>query len=96
MTEIKADGDIIIDGCLFDFKTRKRQNIAEDLKQLIVYETLNEINKGDILVKGVNISSLGSFNPRFTDVFTVDINEINMEYLTKLKEYIKNKKWSKK
>lgn len=99
LTNIKADGDIIIDNCLFDLKSRKRLDIKSDIEQLIIYSTLNKVNSDYIdrfglnSIKTFNIDKIASYNPRFEGVFSVDIKDINQEGKELLMEYISEKKW---
>lgn len=93
LTSVKADGDIIIDNCLFDLKTRKRLDIKSDIEQLIIYNTLNKINETGIHTNKIPIEKIASYNPRFKGVFLVNINQINQDGESMLTEYILNRKW---
>lgn len=99
LTNIKADGDIIIDNCLFDLKTRKKLDIKSDVEQLIMYNTLNKVNNNYIdrfnldSIKTFSIDKIASYNPRFKGVFLVNTNDINQEGENLLIEYISERKW---
>jgi hypothetical protein len=58
--KIEADGDIVVDNVLIDLKTSNRIELKENLRQLIVYWTLN-----DLAYKGRTIDRLGVYYPRF-------------------------------
>lgn len=99
MTNVRADGDIIIDKCLIDLKTRKKLDIKSDIKQLIIYNTLNKINHEFVNRFGLNIKitfeieKIASYNPRFKGVFLVDTDQIDPEGESMLTEYISDCKW---
>ncbi len=66
-SKIEADGDIVVDNVLIDLKTSNRIELKENLRQLIIYWTLN-----DLAYKGRQLDRLGVYYPRFN--YSVDFS----------------------
>lgn len=92
-SKIQADGDIIIDGCLIELKTRKRMNLSEDIKQLMIYVALNKLNFKNKYSQRMYIEKIGSYNPRFKGFYEYSLDKINEIEESILIEYLENKRW---
>jgi hypothetical protein len=65
--KIQADGDIVVDNVLIDLKTSQRIELKDNLRQLILYWTLN-----DLAYRNRRIDRLGVYYPRFN--YSVDFS----------------------
>lgn len=85
----KADGDVIIDGCLIDFKVSKNYKYeGKDACQITTYYMLNEFNKTNNNITVFDFSSVALYNVRYGKILKFDIaNKVSLE---KRKEIIKS------
>ncbi|EGT3616093.1 hypothetical protein FHH43_07585 [Clostridium perfringens] len=86
----KADGDVIIDGCLIDFKVSKNYKYqGKEACQITTYYMLNEFNKQNTNIKTTfDISSIALYNVRYGKILKYDIaNKVSVE---KREEIIKS------
>jgi hypothetical protein len=85
--KIQADGDIVVDNVLIDLKTSQRIELKDNLRQLILYWTLNDLAYTDR-----RIDRLGVYYPRFN--YSVDFSPSDLmsssQYAT-IKTFISSK-----
>ena len=74
----KADGDVIIDGCLIDFKVSKNYKYeGKEACQISTYYMLNEFNKHNGNIKTTfDISSIALYSVRYGKILKYNISEM--------------------
>lgn len=68
-----GDGDFLTENTLWDFKVTKTNPTNKHTLQLLVYYLMGKQSKHDYFD---NIDSIGIFNPRLNNAYTLDIDTL--------------------
>lgn len=76
-----GDGDFLTENTLWDFKVTKTNPTNKHTLQLLVYYLMGKQSKHDFFD---NIDSIGIFNPRLNNAYTLDIDAVPKEVIDKV------------